>query len=68
MMDPSTKQPVYTERVSQSTAEVYHYRGVYSLLLMGNRVACFLGNSTSLEDCKEEIEHLKDLARELAIA
>ena len=59
---------MYTEPVGLATAEVYHYRGIYSVLLMGDRVACFLGNSTSLEDCKEEIKHLKKLAREFAMA
>ena len=61
------KQPVYTEQVGLSTAEVYQYRGIYSVLLMGDRVVCFLGNSTSLEDCKEEIKHLKKLAKEFAM-
>ena len=55
MSDKLRGKPVYTEPVGLSTAEVYHYRGIYSVLLMGDRVACFLGNSTSLEDCKEEI-------------
>ena len=43
MSDKLRGKPVYTEPVGLATAEVYHYRGIYSVLLMGDRVACFLG-------------------------
>ena len=68
MTDQFTGRPVYTEQVGQSTAEVYQYGGIYSVLLMGGLVACFLGNSASLEDCKEKIKHLKKITRESVIA
>ena len=68
MSEQVRTKPVYAEPVGLSTAEVYHYKGIYSVLLMGDRVACFLGNSASLEDCKEEIKHLKNLAKEFAMA
>ena len=42
MTEQFTGRPVYTEQVGQSTAEVYQYGGIYSVLLMGGRVACFL--------------------------
>ncbi len=68
MSDQLTGQPVYTEQFGLFTAEVYHYRGIYSVLLIRGQVACSLGNSASLEDCKEEIKHVKKLAREFAMA
>ena len=65
MSDQSTSQPVYAETVGLATAEVYHYKGVYSLFLVGDQVACFLGNATSLDDCQEEIKSLKELSGHL---
>ena len=63
MHDRCASQPIYAEAVGLSTAEVYHDNGVYSVFLVGDQVACFLGKSTSLEDCRDEIESIKELAR-----
>ena len=65
MCDQYTPQPVYVETVGLATAQVYHHKGVYSLFLVGDQVACFLGNATSLHDCQEEIKSLKELSRDL---
>ena len=67
MRDQSTTQPIYAEAVGLSTAEVYHGDGVYSVFLVGDNLACYLGKSTSLETCKEEIKHLQELARSLGM-
>ena len=62
MLDQCIKQPIYAETVGLSTAEVYLDNGVYSVFLVGDQVACFLGISTSFEDCQREIECIKELA------
>jgi two-component system cell cycle sensor histidine kinase/response regulator CckA len=53
--------PVYTETLSLATAEVYRVEGMYCVFLVGDRLASFVGNSPSLEDCKAEIKRLKDM-------
>ena len=62
MRDHSSEQPIYEESVGLSTAEVYYDDGVYSVFLVGDQVACFLWKSTSLEECRDEIEYVKKLA------
>ena len=54
--------------VGLSTAEVYRDNGVYSVFLVGDQVACYLGRSTSLEDCQDEIESWKELAKSISNA
>lgn len=63
MREHCPEQLIFAETVGLSTAEVYHDNGVYSVFLVGDQVACFLGKSTSLEDCQDEIESIKELAR-----
>lgn len=60
-----TEVPIYTERVGPVSAKVYLCDGVYSLFIVGDTVACFLGNCNSLEDCQEEIKSLGALAKAL---
>ncbi len=55
-------QPVHTEQVGLSEAEVYFEDGTYYAFLKGDQVACFLGATKSFEDC------LKELASEIGIA
>lgn len=66
MLDDPTEFPIYTEMLGLVSAEVYQYDGVYALFLVGDQVACFLGNCKSLEDCQEEIKSLRKLAKSLA--
>ena len=65
MLDELAEIPTYTEALGLVSAEVYEYDGVYSLFLVGDKVACFLGNCNSLDDCREEIKTLSKLARYL---
>ena len=61
-------QPVHTEQVGLSEAEIYRQNGTYYLFLKGDRVACFFGATNSFVDCLEEIKCLKELASEIGIA
>ena len=53
--------PVYTQDLGAVSAEVYHSDHTYRVFIVGETVASFLGNSASLEDCKEEIKSLETL-------
>ncbi len=53
--------PVYTRHLGTVSAEVYQSEDTYRVFIVGETVASFLGNSTSLEDCKEEIRCLESL-------
>ena len=53
--------PVYTRELGPVSAQVYHSEDTYRVYIVGETVASFLGNSTSLEDCKEEIKCLESL-------
>ena len=44
-------QPVHTEQVGLSEAEIYRQDGTYYLFLKGDRVACFFGATNSFVDC-----------------
>ena len=68
MLDELTELPVYTQSVGVVSAEGYHDEGIYSLFLLGDQVACFLGNYDSLEECQGEIKSLKELAKSFAIS
>ena len=68
MLDELTDLPIYTQSLGLASAEVHRHDGVYSLFLVGDQVACFLGNSNSLEDCQEEIKTLSKLARSYSIS
>jgi len=52
MRDQCAEQRIYAQNAGLSTAEVYRDNGVYYVFLVGDQVACFLGKSTSLEDCR----------------
>ena len=54
--------PVYSQPVGPVSAEVFLIEGVYRVFIVGDNLASYLGASTSLEDCKEEIRALKRLA------
>ena len=54
--------PVYTRHLGTVSAEVYQNEDTYQVFIVGETVASFLGKSTSLEDCKEEIRCLESLA------
>lgn len=53
--------PVYTRHLGTVSAEVYQSEDIYRVFIVGETVASFLGNSSSLEDCKEEIRCLESL-------
>ena len=53
--------PVYTRQLGTVSAEVYQSDNTYRVFIVGETVASCLGNSTSLEDCKEEIRCLESL-------
>jgi len=63
MHDQSTDQPIYTETVGLSSAEVYQENGVYSVYLVGDQVPRLLGKYDSLQACLDEIEYVKELAK-----
>lgn len=54
---------VYSEKVGVVTAEVYKKGEAHSVFLVGDRLACFLGSSISLDDCKDEIRCIKALSQ-----
>ena len=53
---------VHTEDLGPVAVEIYFQEGAYSVFIVGEEVASFLGSSHSLEDCMEEIKCLKRLA------
>ena len=63
MRDCGSEQPIYSETVGLYSAEVSHNDGVYSVFLLGDQVSRFLGESTSMEDCQDRIESVKELAK-----
>lgn len=54
--------PVYSQPVGPVSAEVFLIEGVYRVFILGDNLASYLGASTSLEDCKEEIRRLQRMA------
>ncbi len=54
--------PVYYQAVGPVSAEVFLSEGKYRVFIVGDNLASYLGASTSLEDCKEEIRSLQGLA------
>jgi len=54
--------PVYSQSVGPVSAEVFLIEGVYRVFIVGDNLTSYLGASTSLEDCKEEIRTLQRLA------
>ena len=61
MLDLRTGRPIYSQALGTVTAEVYRSEEGYSVFIVGDRLASFLGTATSLEDCKEEIKSLERL-------
>ena len=53
--------PIYSRALGSVTAEVYPSEEGYKVFIVGEHLASFLGTSTSLEDCKEEIRSLERL-------
>ncbi len=68
MLKGQTGQLVYVKRVGSSAAEVYYQDYGYSLYLMGDQVACYVGSSKCFKDCLEEINYLLELASDLVMA
>ena len=54
--------PVYSQPVGPVSAQVFLIEGVYQVFIMGDNLTSYLGASTSLDDCKEEIRTLQRLA------
>ena len=54
--------PVHTEEVGLVTAEIYFEDCIYYLFIAGDTLKSFLGSSKHLQDCKEEISRLQQLA------
>ena len=54
---------VLTESIGIVTAEVYPDKGNYSLFIVGDSVKGFIGSFRSLEDCKREIDWLRQVAK-----
>ncbi len=52
---------VLTESIGIVTAEVYLDEGIYSLFLAGDSVKGFIGFFQSIEDCKREINWLRQV-------
>ena len=63
MWDQEAEYPVYIEELGLSKAEVYLKEGIYWVFVTGDQLACFLGSSSSMEDCKEEIKSIRELAQ-----
>ena len=54
--------PEHTEEVGLVTAEIYFEDDIYYLFIAGDTTKSFIGSSKSLQDCKEEITRLQQLA------
>ena len=53
--------PIYSHELGSVVAEVYYTGAEYQVFIVGERLASFLGSSTSLDDCMEEISSLQCL-------
>ena len=53
---------VLTESIGIVTVEVYLDEGIYSLFLAGDSVKGFIGSFRSIEDCKREVDWLRQVA------
>ena len=55
-------KPVLTELVGIVTAEVYLDEGIYSVYILGDSVKAFIGSFHSIENCRREIDLLRQVA------
>ncbi len=55
-------RPVLTESIGIVTAEVYLSKGSYSVFIVGDSIKGFIGSFGSIEDCKKEIDWLRQVA------
>ena len=55
-------RPIYTESVGIVSAEVYLDERIYYIFLVGDKVKGFIGSFRSLEDCKREINWLRQVS------
>ncbi len=55
--------PVYSQTLGMVEAEVYASDVGYQLFLVGEHLASFIGVSTDLSDCIEEIKTLQSLVK-----
>ena len=53
--------PIYSHELGTVAAEVYFSAEGYQLFIVGERLASYLGQAMSLEDCKDEIKTLETL-------
>ena len=60
-LDLRVGTPVYLRDLDDIRVEVYYKDQVYSVFIVGETIASFLGTSSSFEDCLEEIEALERL-------
>ena len=56
-------EPVYEEPVGDSIATVYYFEGRYLLFFEGVHAAAFSGKYGNIEECKREIEDIKQLVQ-----
>ena len=54
--------PEHTEEVGLVTAEIYFEDDIYHLFIVGDTVKSLIRSSNNLQDCKEEISRLQQLA------
>ena len=55
-------RPVLKESIGIVTAEVYLEKGIYSVFIVGDSVKGFIGSFRSVEDCKREIDWVRQVA------
>ncbi len=60
-LDLRVGTPVYLRDLDDIRVEVYYKDQVYSVFIVGETIASFLGTSSSFEDCLEEIDALERL-------
>ena len=57
-LDLRVGTPVYSRDLDDVRVEVYFSGQVYSVFIVGETIASFLGTSPSFDDCLEEIDAL----------
>ena len=60
-LDLRVGTPVYLRDLDDIRVEVYYKDQVYSVFIVGETIASFLGTSSSFENCLEEIDALERL-------
>ena len=60
-LDLRAGTPVYSRALDDVRVEVYFNHHGYSVFIVGEAVASFLGTAASLDECMEEIDGLERL-------